>query len=113
MLTCKENAVILEHFGEVKPNNMRSLPCCDVCEELQQKVDYSSQVQMIVETVDELPSVGEKKVHNDYFYYRCYTNAILILRLPVGFVDQVIFLLQNSRCHHQKHMVVEGSALFL
>lgn len=56
--------MLLEYFGEVAVNLDDAHLCCDVCvgASSQQMVNYLPEMQAIVRTVEELPSLGENKV---------------------------------------------------
>ena len=54
---------VLQYFGEKK--DMSSQPCCDVCECSQEKRDCSAEIMVILQTIKELSTVGEKK---EYIY---------------------------------------------
>lgn len=51
--------VVLEYFGEEKSADIS--PCCDVCEVPQEKNDCSSEIRAILQSVNELSAVGEKR----------------------------------------------------
>ena len=77
--------------------------CCDVCSQTSDKevVDCQKEMSAIVQTVKELPSVGEKRLaHNKKYDAFSSMSVACIRRLHNGYMDTTEILLRQMAILH-------------
>ena len=92
--------MLLEYFGEEFDENTQStISCCDVCESTEATSDRYYEIRAIVQALDEVSGVGEKKVYNYIVLYHLHCcNCILhcyFLYVPQRYLSGLVDLLKS------------------